>query len=71
MIEARKYSIPVVLRVGAIDYPIGSINAIRVGRDEAFADVDLVLKGKLELEPIYNDAKKIIGVKPSKYVYTR
>lgn len=69
--EARKHSIPVVLRVGAIDYKMGSIDRIRPGRDEVFADVDLTLKGELELEPIYNDNKKVIGAKPTKYVYTR
>lgn len=71
MKEARDQGLPVVLRVGAIDYKIGSINTIRVGRDEAFGDADITLKGELELEPIYDDEKKVIDVKPGKYVYTR
>ncbi len=71
MNEAREQSLPVVFRVGAVDYRIGSINTIRIGRDEAFGDADITLKGKLELEPIYDDEENIIDVKPGKYVYTR
>ncbi len=69
--EASTGSLPVVFRVGAIDYRIGTISTIRIGRDEAFADIRLSLKGEFEFKPIYDDEKKVIGVKASKFVYKK
>ncbi len=68
----KPYRIPVVLRVGAIDQTIGDVNAIRAGRDEAFADLSLGLKGVLEFEAVLDEKTgKKIGVYPSKFVYKK
>lgn len=68
--EASTRAIPVFFQRGAIQYKIGAIRMIRIGRDEAFADIWLSLKGELIFEPILDDEENVIGAKPSKYVYT-
>ena len=42
--------LPVVLRVGAVNYVIGAIQQVWKGRDEFFGDVVLELEGTLELD---------------------
>ena len=48
--EVDLSGLPVVLRVGAINYNIGAIQGVRKGRDEFFGDVVLELEGTLELD---------------------
>lgn len=64
-------SIPIVFRVGKVDYKIGLIPRIRVGREVAFGDAMLELKGELEFEAIKDEDGTAIGAKPSKFVYKK
>lgn len=70
LLQERR-SIPVVLRVGAVDFKIGSIYKIRVGRDIAFGDALLELTGELEFKAITDDDGTLTGFEPSKYVYKK
>lgn len=64
--------LPVVIRVGAVDYRIGMIHRARKGRLEMFGDLALEIEGFLEIEPVKDaEDNKIIGVKPVKFVYQK
>lgn len=60
--EVDLSGLPVVLRVGAINYNIGTVQRIRKGRDEFFGNVVLELEGTLELD---EDGK------PVRFVYLK
>lgn len=64
-------ALPVVLRVGAVDYRIGMIHRARKGRVEIFGDLVLEIEGALEFEPVKDAEDKISGIKPVKFVYQR
>jgi len=63
--------LPVILKCGAIDYEIGYISRVRVGREEIYGDLILNLNGSLKLESIHNEENKIIGTKPVRYEFVR
>ena len=65
------HGLPVVLRVGAVDYKLGMIHQVRKGRDEMFGDIILEIEGHLEFEPVQGEGGKITGVKPIKFVYLK
>ncbi len=60
--EADLSGLPVVFRVGAINYNIGAVQRVRKGRDEFFGRVVLELEGTLELD---EDGK------PVRFVYRK
>ena len=60
--EADLSGLPVVLRVGAVNYNMGAIQQVWKGRDEFFGDVVLELEGTLELD---EDGK------PVRFVYRK
>lgn len=71
-LEASELSgLPVVLRVGAVDFRLGMIHRARKGRVEMFGDLVLEIEGSLEFEPIEDAEGKITGVKPVKFVYLK
>ena len=61
--EARKLessdvtALPAVFRVGAIDYKLGVILAVRKGRDEMFGEVAFELEGSMEFDEEGNAVK--------------
>lgn len=61
--------VPVVLKCGAVNYEIGYISRVRVGREEIYGDLILRLTGSLKLENIRNEEDEIIGTKPVKYEF--
>jgi len=63
--------LPVVLKCGAVDYEIGYVSRVRMGRDTIYGDMILKLTGSLKLELIHNEEDKVIGVKPVKYEFVR
>ena len=63
--------LPVVLKCGAINYEIGYISRVRMGRDTIYGDMILKLTGSLKLESIRNEEDKIIGVRPVEYGFVR
>lgn len=48
--EVDLSGLPAVIRVGAIKLQIGTVQKVRKGRDEFFANVVLALEGTLELD---------------------
>ncbi len=70
-IDDKELFIPVVLRVGAIDYKLGEVHRVRRGREEIFGDLALNIEGHLEYKILRADNGKVIGVKPKKVVYLR
>lgn len=62
---------PVVIKLGAVDFRIGRIHFVRVGRDQAVGDIRIELEGSLELGPVKNEEGEVIGAKPTKYVFKR
>lgn len=71
MAEKHLPGTPVVLKMGAINYRIGAIHFIRVGRTEIYGDIRLELEGALELGPVRDDDGKVIGAKPERFVFKR
>lgn len=69
--DDKELHVPVVLRVGAVDYKLGSVHRVRRGREEIFGDLSLNMEGVLEYELLRNEGGKVIGVKPKKVVYRR
>jgi len=63
--------LPVVLKCGAVDYEIGYVSRVRMGREEIYGDMILKLTGSLKLESIRNEEDEIIGTKPAKYEFVR
>ena len=61
--------LPVVLKCGAVNYEIGCISRVRVGREEIYGDLILALTGSLKFENIRNEENEIIGTKPVKYEF--
>jgi len=59
----------VVLRRGAIDYTLGKIDKVRIGKDKILGEAQIHLKGHLELEPDLDENGKTIGIKFKKFVY--
>jgi len=70
-IEDKDLFIPVVLRVGAVDYKLGSVHRVRRGREEVFGDLTLNIEGHLEYEVLRSEDGKVTGVKPTKVVYLK
>lgn len=60
--EVDLSGLPVVFRVGAINYNIGTVQRVRKGRDEFFGNVVLALEGTLELDE---------NGKPVRFVYRK
>jgi len=63
--------LPVVLKCGAIDYEIGYVSRVRVGREEIYGDMILKLTGSLKLESIRNEEDEIIDIRPVEYEFVR
>ena len=63
--------LPVVLKCGAINYEIGYVSRVRIGREEIYGDLILKLTGSLKLENVLNEENEIIGTKPLKYEFVR
>ena len=63
--------LPVVLKCGAINYEIGYVSSVRMGREEIYGDLILKLTGSLKFENILNEENEIIGTRPLKYEFVR
>lgn len=61
--------LPVVLKCGAVNYEIGYISRVRMGREDIYGDLILKLSGSLKLENVLNEEDKIIGTRPVKYEF--
>lgn len=70
-IEDKALHVPVVLRVGAVDYKLGSVHRVRRGREQILGDLAVNMEGHLEFEVIRNESGKVTGVKPKKLVYLK
>ncbi len=70
-IDDKELYVPVVLRIGAIDYRLGSVQRVRRGREEIFGDLSLEMTASLEYELLRSEKGKVIGIKPKKVVYQR
>jgi len=60
---------PVVLRRGAINYTLGKIGKVMIGKDKIHGEVELFLKGHLEFEPVLDERGKVTSIKIKKFVY--
>ena len=63
--------LPVVLKCGAVNYEIGHVSRVRMGREEIYGDLTLKLTGSLKLESVRNEEDKIIGIRPVEYQFVR
>jgi len=63
--------LPVVLKCGAVNYEIGYVSRVRMGREEVYGDLILKLTGSLKLESIRNEENEIIGTRPVQYEFVR
>lgn len=70
-VDDKDLYVPVVIRVGAVDYKIGAMIRVRRGREEIFGDLTLDIVGSLEWEVIRSESGEIIEVKPKKWVYVK
>ena len=70
-LDDKELHVPVVLRVGAVDFKLGSVHRVRRGREQIFGDLSLNIEGILEYEVLRSEDGKVIGVKPKKVVYRR
>lgn len=61
--------IPVVLRRGAINYTLGKIDKVMIGKDKIHGEIEIFLKGHLEFEPVLDEKKKVVGIKFKRFVY--
>ena len=70
-LDDKDLFVPVVLKVGAVSFKIGSVIRVRRGREEIFGDLTLDIEGTLECEVIRAENGTITGVKPKRLVYRR
>ena len=70
-IDNKEFFVPVVLRVGAVDYKIGDMIRVRRGRGSIFGDLTLNIIEHLELDVDRSESGEVTGVKPKKFVYVR